>query len=84
MADKTTTCAKCGGEMQEGFILDTSRGPVLVSRWIQGSPETSAWTGGVKVGGRECRSVTTYRCAACGYLESYAVAPAAPPDWLHA
>jgi hypothetical protein len=39
--------------------------------WAEGQPERSFWTG-VKVKDKERHPVSTFRCPACGYLESYA------------
>jgi predicted nucleic-acid-binding Zn-ribbon protein len=67
-----TKCPKCDGEMQEGFILDSAHGHSrLVLRWVVGKPEPSFWTG-TKVAGKEQHPVQSFRCAKCGYLESYA------------
>ena len=51
--------------MQEGFTLE--RG--MAVRWLAGNPETSIFD--LKAN-REQRCIETYRCAGCGYLESYA------------
>lgn len=68
-------CPKCRAAMEEGFIADRGdANAVLVSEWIAGQPDKRWW--GLKTGGREKLEVTTYRCARCGYLESYAL-PAA-------
>jgi len=68
-------CPKCGGAMEAGFILDKGipTGSVSSSEWVDGTPEPSIWTG-LKLRGRERHPVTTYRCTACGFLESYAPA----------
>ena len=63
-------CSKCGAEMQEGFILEHR----LAVRWIAGKPETSLLGDVIKTDGREQRRLESYRCVACGYLESYAQA----------
>ena len=68
MAD---TCVKCGGKMEEGFVVDQTYGGVASPEWAGGFPERSIWTG-VKMKGRERYAVATYRCGACGYLEAYA------------
>jgi len=57
--------------MQQGFILDATHGARLVARWVAGKPESSFWTG-TKVEGREQHFIQSFRCVACGYLESYA------------
>ncbi len=73
MADSSQRCAKCGGLMKQGFVLDNnygygSRG---VSHWGAGAPEKSFWTG-TKVSEKLIIPIGTFRCDSCGYLESYA------------
>lgn len=67
----TVECPKCRGKMDEGFIKDEGHGTVHASQWVKGAPEKSFWTG-TKTRGRQQVQVTTFRCAKCGYLESYA------------
>ena len=69
--DRSLTCAKCGGTMEDGFVLDNTYGARLQSGWVEGEPERSFWTG-VKVKGKELLPIITWRCPRCGYLESYA------------
>ena len=58
--------------MQEGFIPDAvSHGNRRVSRWVAGKPEASFWEG-TKIEGMEQHFIQSFRCVACGYLESYA------------
>ena len=64
-------CPKCSGPMQEGFTLDQSDVVSLQSAWVEGQPLRSFWTG-LKISESAKHPVMTYRCAACGYLESYA------------
>jgi hypothetical protein len=54
--------------MEEGYIKDEGHGTVHASKWVQGPPEKSVWTG-LKTRGKKQVVVTTFRC---GYLESYA------------
>ena len=68
-------CAKCGHEMEPGLILDAGdwnqpRSP----RWMKGQPVVGQLSGIVKTSGRRRLEVITYRCGACGFLESYAPA----------
>jgi hypothetical protein len=71
-------CPKCKSDMEKGFIADfkeeagaiTAAG-VMVSRWVEGEPEESFWTG-LKLSDRRQMEIRTYRCFGCGYLESYA------------
>jgi uncharacterized Zn finger protein len=65
-------CPKCHGSMEEGFIKDEGQsGAVYTSKWVEGQPEESFWTV-TKTRGKHVVQVITYRCALCGYLESYA------------
>ena len=66
-----TTCPECGGAMYEGFLLDVTHGANFPTWWISEPPEKSIWTR-TKVKGKEKLPVQTYRCAACGFLKSYA------------
>lgn len=72
MAD--STCPKCGGRMDEGFVLDHTYGANLQAAWVEGQPRRSFWTG-LKLSGSAQHPITTCRCARCGYLESYAKIP---------
>lgn len=68
------TCPKCQTEMQVGFIPDATHYTgryVRVSRWAPGAAEWRFWTG-LKVRRKGQKEIETYRCPACGYLESYA------------
>ena len=65
-------CPKCGGVMQEGFVLDAGYGVNFVSRWMPGRPQNS-WLTGIKVPAKDQRPISAYRCDRCGYLESYAI-----------
>jgi predicted nucleic-acid-binding Zn-ribbon protein len=69
--EESFNCSKCGGEMLEGFILDTGQYASLVSTWHAGKPNPSFWTG-IKFEKELMRRVVTYCCDHCGYLESYA------------
>jgi Domain of unknown function (DUF6487) len=71
MQEKKLSCPKCHGEMEEGFIADQTYGGVRVSKWVEGVPKKSFWSG-TKMWGKEQVQIRTYRCAGCGYLESYA------------
>ena len=66
-------CPKCAAAMEPGFIIDKGvpNGSVSAPEWAEGVPKTSFWSG-LKLSGRERHAVTTFRCTACGYLESYA------------
>ena len=57
--------------MDEGYIIDETRGTMKSQKWAQGAPEYSFWFG-LKLRGKKRLDVSTYRCGRCGYLESYA------------
>jgi len=66
-------CWRCDGvEMEEGVLLDYTHGAIRQAVWQPGAPQKS-WLGNAKV--KKPLPVTTYRCPACGCLESYAHAP---------
>lgn len=71
MEDEILKCAKCGGEMETGFVPDYTHGGILNLYWHPGDPEPSFWFG-TKVEKNELIPVQTYRCEDCGYLEFYA------------
>ena len=65
-------CAKCGGSMIEGFLVDQGHGQARVGTWQEGEPKRSIWVG-VKQVKKSQLEVTSFRCRRCGYLESYAM-----------
>lgn len=69
---KALNCPKCGAGMEEGVILELGHlNAAMTEKWVEGQPKSS-WWGGVKTTGKRTREVATWRCAACGFLESYA------------
>ena len=64
-------CPKCNGRMEQGFILDNAYAAHVVSQWVAGPPLKSFWSG-TKIPSEGLVPVGTFRCAKCGYLESYA------------
>jgi hypothetical protein len=69
-----TTCPKCSGRMEPGFIRDRAAGGAnLQAQWVEGPP--TFWFGGrVDLQGLEPVPIATFRCGGCGFLESYAPA----------
>ena len=66
-----TTCAKCNGRMEQGFLLELKDGNAkAVTDWVDGVPEKKWW--GLSIRGKRKLPVETWRCGRCGYLESYA------------
>ncbi len=71
MGAAANRCPKCGGEMVQGFVFESEGPRRMVSTWVEGAPEKSFWQG-AKVPAEKCVPVSTFRCPACGFLESYA------------
>ena len=65
------SCPKCAQVMVRGFIPELSHRS-SVSFWVEGEPEHSFWAAGVKTPEDKIIDIVTYRCAGCGFLESYA------------
>jgi hypothetical protein len=65
-------CSKCNSDMEEGFLLEKGDGVLSSANWIAGKPEKSFFSG-VKVKGKVIYDIKTFRCIACGYLDSYAL-----------
>jgi hypothetical protein len=66
-----TKCAKCGGELAEGFVPAEGEVSGGVTTWIAGPPQFG-FMGSVKTDGRAAHKVRVFRCSKCGLLESYA------------
>ena len=71
MAVKMNTCPKCQARMEEGYVVDSVDAKWAVSTWVEGAPEKSLWTG-LRVKQRRVLNTESWRCTACGYLETYA------------
>lgn len=72
MSDSGLNCPKCASEMEGGFIVDHGHGgESRPSDWVEGEPVKSFWYG-TEIRGKEQYRVRAYRCARCGFLESYA------------
>jgi hypothetical protein len=71
MSHMPKQCPKCDGPMEQGFILDMTHGARLISHWAPGAPVKSFWTG-TKLPAEKLIPIGVFRCASCGFLESYA------------
>jgi predicted nucleic-acid-binding Zn-ribbon protein len=69
---KVNVCPKCNQQMEDGFTIDVGYASKTVASWISGKPEHSFWQSGPKTSDRRKIEISTFRCTACGYLESYA------------
>jgi hypothetical protein len=58
--------------MEQGFVMDNTYGGLLVSQWAAGQPQKSFWRG-TKMPAEKLIPIGTFRCASCGYLESFAM-----------
>src|SRR5215475_3283817 len=64
-------CPECGGEMEEGYVPDHTFVHFTRERWFSGKPSQGMY--GLKnIRWRQGIAVSTFRCAKCGYLKSYA------------
>lgn len=70
---RSHSCPKRQSQMVEGFVADEGYGTKHVSKWIEGAPEKSFWTG-LKIGKRRKIEIRSWRCRNCGFLEHYAPA----------
>jgi hypothetical protein len=58
--------------MEEGFLLEKGDSPLLSSEtWVSGKPVKSFFSG-LSLKGKVIYDVVSFRCVACGYLDSYA------------
>lgn len=66
-------CSKCNSDMEEGLLLELGDGNTLSSQtWVAGKLEKSFFLG-LTLKGKVVYEVETFRCIACGYLDSYAL-----------
>ena len=73
MPDPLPKCLRCGSDMQQGYIADRAGVWFTPEKWFAGDGEK----GVLFINELKCKPllVSTYRCAECGYLESYATKP---------
>ena len=64
-------CEKCGGTMEQGFVVDMSYMACEVSSWGKGVPR-AGFLGGTKLPSGTRIPIRIFRCDECGYLEHYA------------
>ena len=64
-------CPRCGKAMEQGYLLERGDQGAAPTKWIEGPPERSWWTG-LKYKHRRALEVRSWRCRGCGLLESYA------------
>ena len=72
MPELVTSCTKCNTDMEEGFIVDYGHSQFRqAASWIAGPPEKGGFSG-LEIKGKRQIPLRSFRCTACGYLESYA------------
>jgi hypothetical protein len=74
MTSPVPKCLRCGGAMQQGYIVDRVSGWYDPTKWFEGELVIGK-LGGIKKAKSKPFLVSTYRCVQCGYLESYAAKP---------
>ncbi|MEO8881462.1 MAG: hypothetical protein ABI446_13795 [Gemmatimonadaceae bacterium] len=72
MSDGDKICPKCNRVMEIGWVADVGYGMILQSSWTPGIAVRRRFIGGMKWQQQDSRPITTYRCAGCGFIESYA------------
>jgi hypothetical protein len=65
-----TTCAKCQGTMEQGYLPDYNGGTAPPLRWTPGNYAPKM--GDIFTREQHEVGVTAERCTKCGYLELYA------------
>ena len=68
--DAAPKCSKCGGDMEEGLMLDHGYSQKYATSWVAGRPEQGFF--GPRVWGKEQHPIRAFCCLKCGYLEAYA------------
>jgi hypothetical protein len=68
--NRLAECVRCHVQMQFGFVLDAGHDGFAPQTSSPGEPEPSFWMGLMPKKDQPV-PVTTLRCPACGYLESY-------------
>jgi hypothetical protein len=73
MSELPTTCPKCQGKMVQGYLRDFAPPTSDVDLWVEGPPKRKGYfVSTLDSSFRQRLPVATFRCEACGYLESYA------------
>jgi len=66
-------CIRCEGVLETGFTIDTGdSGIKRQAEWTSGQPKKPSWRMSAVQKENRMLPVVTYRCTACGRLESFA------------
>jgi hypothetical protein len=71
MKEVPNACSKCGGNLVQGFSVEYIISYGMVGFWVEGEPKKS-WQGAKVPSLGQCIPIALFRCADCGFLESYA------------
>lgn len=77
MSQSDLKCPKCTGDLERGYVLDMSTHVCFAAQWAPGLPKRS-WSDFwrqlmISLPQMNDRiPIATFRCKACGFLESYA------------
>ena len=72
MKAERIACKRCGKWMDEGYLLEKGdHNSASPTRWIEGRPEKSFWTGLVTKN-RRTFVTTALRCQGCACVELFA------------
>jgi hypothetical protein len=73
------SCPDCSGEMERGFVPDSTYGAAFLSCWHRGEPaatkgflEKLRQGAGVRYDFEQMQVITAFRCTLCGLLKLYA------------
>lgn len=68
-----TKCPDCGGELEEGAIMDSTYGGILIERYAKTKmPQEQKFALVTESDFQDIRRVITYRCTKCNRLFPYA------------
>ncbi len=68
-------CPLCRGAMEAGWLLDYTNAGPRRTEWVAGTPKPSVWTG-ISLRNTRRYTMESFRCTQCGFVASYATAPA--------
>lgn len=74
--NQTPQCPNCSVPTEPGFLASEGHTQAHRTRWCRGQPDDTFW--GSETKSRQWREgafVVTFRCPACGRLDSYANSP---------
>ncbi len=63
-------CLKCSTTMLEGVTVTGAQSAASISYWVEGQTHRW-WLGILRLPKGKRYEIITFRCPACGYLESY-------------